>query len=104
MFYVSPHDISVKFEGQDEWRRVNTFLGWGVQKGKISKILKMWYGSAVRAGWSRVRVLVGAGNLSPHHRVHPVSGAHPAFYSVATRGSFGSGNAAGEWSWSLTSI
>jgi hypothetical protein len=32
-----------------------------------------------------VRVPVGAGNFSPHHRVQAGSGAHPASYPMCTR-------------------
>jgi hypothetical protein len=39
-----------------------------------------------------------------HHRIQNLSGAHPASYSVGTRGSFPGGKAAGAWSWPLTSI
>jgi hypothetical protein len=38
------------------------------------------YSSGLRAGLSGVRVPVGAGNFSPHHRVQIGSGAHLAFY------------------------
>jgi hypothetical protein len=44
---------------------------------------------------SRVRFLAGAGNFSLHHRVQNGSGAHPASYSMSTRGSFPGGKAAG---------
>jgi hypothetical protein len=37
---------------------------------------------------SRVRFPAGAGNFSLHHRVQNGSGSHPAFYPMATRGSF----------------
>jgi len=57
-----------------------------------------------RAGWSEVRVPVGAGNFSPHYRVRNGSGAHPASYPMGTRDSFPGGKAAGAWSSSLTSI
>jgi hypothetical protein len=33
-------------------------------------------------------VPAGAGNFSPHHYVQNGSGAHPASYSMGTRGSF----------------
>jgi hypothetical protein len=36
----------------------------------------------------RVRFPAGAGNFSLRHRVQNGAGAHPAFYSVGTRGSF----------------
>jgi hypothetical protein len=51
-----------------------------------------------------VRVPVGAGNSSPHHRVQTGSGAHAASYPIGTRGSFSGEKAAGAWSWPLTSI
>jgi hypothetical protein len=44
---------------------------------------------------SRVRFPTGAGNFSLHHRVQKGSGAHPASYSMDTRGSFSGGKAAG---------
>jgi hypothetical protein len=53
---------------------------------------------------SRVRFPAGVGNFSLHHRVHNVSGVHPASYPMGTRGSFPGGKAAGAWSWPLTSI
>jgi hypothetical protein len=37
---------------------------------------------------------VGAGNFSLHHRVKNGSGAHPASYTMGTRGSFPGGKAA----------
>jgi hypothetical protein len=53
---------------------------------------------------SRVRFPTGAGNFSLHHRVQNGSGAHPAIYSMGTRGSYPGGKAAGAWIWQLTSI
>jgi hypothetical protein len=53
---------------------------------------------------SRVRLSVGAGNFSLHHRIQNGSGAHPASFPMGTRGSFLGGKAAGAWSWPLTSI
>jgi hypothetical protein len=53
---------------------------------------------------SRVWFLAGAGNFSRHHHVQTSSGAHPASYPMGTRGSFPGGEAAGAWSWPLTSI
>jgi hypothetical protein len=44
---------------------------------------------------SRVRFPAGAGNFSLHHRVQNGSGAHPASYSMCTRGSLPGGKAAG---------
>jgi hypothetical protein len=47
-----------------------------------------WYIAMLRAGWSRVRVPTGGGNLHLHHHVQTGSGAHPASYPTDTRGSF----------------
>jgi hypothetical protein len=44
---------------------------------------------------SRVRLLAGAGNFSLHHHVQNGSGAHPASYTMGTRGSFHGGKAVG---------
>jgi len=56
-------------------------------------------------GWTTgVRFPAGAGIFSFLHRVQSGSGAHPASYSMCTRGSFTGGKAAGAWSWPLTSI
>jgi hypothetical protein len=44
---------------------------------------------------SRVRFLAGAGNFSLHHRVQNGSAAHPASYTMRTRGSFLGDKAAG---------
>jgi hypothetical protein len=35
-----------------------------------------------------IRVKIGAGNFSPHHRVQNGSGAHPSSYPMGTSGSF----------------
>jgi hypothetical protein len=43
----------------------------------------------------RVRFPEGAGNFSLHHRVQNGSGAHPASYSMGTRGSFPGDKAVG---------
>jgi hypothetical protein len=43
---------------------------------------------------SRIRFPAGAGNFSLHYRVQNGSGAHPASYSMGTRGSFPDGKAA----------
>jgi hypothetical protein len=43
---------------------------------------------------SRVQFLAGAGKFTLHHRVQNGSGAHPASYPIATRGSFPGGKAA----------
>jgi hypothetical protein len=44
---------------------------------------------------SKVRFPAGAGNFSLHHRVQNGSGAHPASYSMGSRGSFPGDKAAG---------
>jgi hypothetical protein len=44
---------------------------------------------------SRVRFPTGAGNFSLHHHVQNGTGAHPASYPLAPRGSFDGGEAAG---------
>jgi hypothetical protein len=46
----------------------------------------------------------GYWNFSLHHRIQNGSGAHPASYTMGTRGSFPGGKAAGAWSWPLASI
>jgi hypothetical protein len=50
-----------------------------------------------------VRVSVGFGNCSLHHRVQNGSGFHPASYPICIRGSFPESKATGAWSWPLTS-
>jgi hypothetical protein len=62
------------------------------------------YSAGLRAGWSGVRVPVGAGNFSLHHRVQTGSGAHLASYPMGTRGSFLGFKVAGVWSWPFASI
>jgi hypothetical protein len=42
-----------------------------------------------------VQFPTGAGNFSPHHRVHTGSVAHPASYQMGTRVSFPGGKAVG---------
>jgi hypothetical protein len=42
----------------------------------------------------RVRFLMGSGNFSLQHDVQTSSGAHPASYSIGTRGSFPGGKMA----------
>jgi hypothetical protein len=53
---------------------------------------------------SRVWFPAGAGDFSLHNRVQNGSAAHPASYPMGTRDSFPGGEAAGAWSWPLTSI
>jgi hypothetical protein len=67
-------------------------------------VIAQCYSAGLWAGLSEVRVPVGTGNFSLHHRVQTGSGAHPASYAVGTRGSFSGGKAAEPWSWPLTSI
>jgi hypothetical protein len=66
--------------------------------------IPQWYSTGPRAGWLGVRVPVGAGNFSPHHRVQTSSGPHPSSYPVGTRGSFNGGKGGGAWIWPLTYI
>jgi hypothetical protein len=47
--------------------------------------IAQWYSAGLRAGWSVVRMPVGAGNFSPHHRVQNGSGAHPASYPLGVK-------------------
>jgi hypothetical protein len=69
------------------------FIAYGISLG---------YGLDDRG--SRVRFPARAGNFSLHHHIQNGSGAHPAPYTVGTRGSFPGGKAASAWSWPLTSI
>jgi len=46
---------------------------------------------------SRVRFSAGTGNVSLHNRVQNGSEAHPASYSMGTKGSFTEVKAAGAW-------
>jgi hypothetical protein len=62
------------------------------------------YSAELRAIWSGVRVLLGAGNFSPHLRVQTGSGAHIASYKMGNGDSFLGGKLAGARSWPLTSI
>jgi hypothetical protein len=62
----------------------------------------MDYSAELRAGWSGIRVPVGAGNFSLHHRVQTGTGAHPASYPMGTGGSFLDGKVAGAWSYTST--
>jgi len=51
-----------------------------------------------------VRVPVGAGDFSPHHRVQTDSEAYPASYTMGTRGFFPGDKADRAWSRPLTSF
>jgi hypothetical protein len=77
---------------------------WYLHAGSRDSSVGTALGYGLDDGGSRVRFLVGSGNFSLHHRVQTGSGAHPASYSMRTRGSFPGGKAAGAWSWPLTSI
>jgi hypothetical protein len=49
--------------------------------GKLYKLgagIDQWYSAGLQAEWPRVRVPVGAGNFSLHHRVQTGSGAQTA--------------------------
>jgi hypothetical protein len=63
---------------------------------------KLGYGLGDQS--SRVRFPAGAENFPLHHRVQNGSGAHPASYSMGTRGCSPGGKAALAWSWPLTSV
>jgi hypothetical protein len=65
----------------------------------IGAEIAQWYSARLRTGWSGVRVPVGAGKFSSHHRVQTGSGAHPVSYPVGTRGSFPGDKATVAWSW-----
>jgi hypothetical protein len=56
--------------------------------------IAQWDSAGRRAGWSRVRIPVRAGNFSLHHRVQTGSGAHPDSYRTCTKGSFPAGKEA----------
>jgi hypothetical protein len=43
-------------------------------------VTAQWYNAGLRGGWSRLRLPVGAGSFSVHHRVHTGFGAYPASY------------------------
>jgi hypothetical protein len=47
-----------------------------------------WYSTGLRAGWSGVRVSIGASNFSPHHSFQTGCMVHPVSYAMGTRGSF----------------
>jgi hypothetical protein len=61
----------------------------------------------LRAGRSRFYISIPGGevgNFYLHHHVQNGSGVHPASYPMGTGGSFPGGEAAGAWSWPLTSV
>jgi hypothetical protein len=51
----------------------------------------MWYGTGLQAGRQDVWFPGGAGSFSLHHCVQTRSGAHPASYTIGTRGYFPGG-------------
>jgi len=53
---------------------------------------------------TEVRFSTGAENFSPRHRVQTGSEVKPASCQMGTGDSFPRSNAAGAWSWPLTSI
>jgi hypothetical protein len=56
-------------------------------------VIAQLYSTGLRAGWSRVRFQVGAGNFSLLHRVQTGSGAYLASYPMGTSGAFPGGRA-----------
>jgi hypothetical protein len=59
------------------------------------------YSAGLGAGWSGVRVPIGAGNFSPHHPVQTCTRALTASYPMYIWGSFPGGKAAEAWGWPL---
>jgi hypothetical protein len=57
--------------------------------------IAQWYSAGLRARCLEVRVPIGDGNFSRHHRVQTGNGAHPASYTVGSRSSSPGGEAAG---------
>jgi hypothetical protein len=98
----------VKWSGSEAGHQLQSpyiFRAWCLVKCRIlfhggAKIAQR-FSAGLRAGWSKVRVLVGTGNFSLHCRVHTGCGAHPSTYPMGTRGSLRGGKSAGAWSWPL---
>jgi hypothetical protein len=68
-------------------------MNFGTFKSRGSSVgIALGYGLDDRG--SRVRFPAGDGNFSLHHRVQNGSGAHPASYTMGTRGSYLGGKAA----------
>jgi hypothetical protein len=79
---------------KDGWRKILVTIMKSHDKSHDSSVsIAMGYRLDDRA--SRVRFLAGAGSFSLHHHVQKGSGAHPASYSMSTRGSFPGGKVAG---------
>jgi len=55
------------------------------------------YSAGLRAERSGVRFPVGAGNFTPHHRVHTFPETHKDSYTKSTRSSFPGTKAAEAW-------
>jgi hypothetical protein len=55
-------------------------------RGRVG--IAQWYSAGLWAGRLGLRVLVGAGNFSLHHRVQTGAGAHPASYPMGTMSYF----------------
>jgi hypothetical protein len=70
-----------------------TYYTDGKQSHDSSVGIALDYGLDDRG--SGVRFPAGAGNFSLHHHVQNFSGAHPASYSMGTRGSFPRGKESG---------
>jgi hypothetical protein len=96
------HDRRTVNEFKPVVTNFNTLSQMPLKSRDSSVGIALGYGLGDRG--SRVRFLAGAGNHSLHHGVQNSSGAHPASYSMGTRGSFPRGKAAGAWSLSPTSI
>jgi hypothetical protein len=79
------------------WRMIKRRLLLGM----MGVGLAQWYSAGLRAGWSWVRVPVGTGNFSLHHRVQTGSGTYRVSYPMGTNGSFPGDKVAGAWNWPL---
>jgi hypothetical protein len=74
--------------------RIQCGLNWLIMPSNGGSVgIALHYGLEDRG--SRVRFPAGAGSFSLNHRVQNSSGAHPASYTMGTRGSFPGGKAAG---------
>jgi hypothetical protein len=62
------------------------------RKDELGQLIGIALGYGLDGGG--IRVPVGAGNFSPHHRVQTGSWAHPTSYPVDTKGYFPGGKAA----------
>jgi hypothetical protein len=85
---ISPFETYVTSQAGKASRskqRINNYLT--IWKINLGAGIAQWYSAGLRAGWLVVRVPVGSGNFSPHHRVQTDSGAHLASYPMGTGGS-----------------